>query len=394
MDIQGNTAHRQGPADKEFGKLCLASFLFASSVYMLLPVLPLWMADMKDFSQSQMASVMMSFGIGVFLFGAVNSYLIQRYRRNKVCLLAVLAFAACVLFTNYLDRDFLFVSGADGLFISAVVSRFVCGAFFGLAYMVLNSTLAVDCCQSSHRTRANVLSMWAYRVAVAFGPMCGLVVFGEAGFTNTLYVSVAVCLAAFCVLADVKVPFKAPDDTVCFFSCDRFFMPRSLPLFLPAVAAAACLGVFIAGVGQWLPYLFLAAGFALSFLIQKFCASLRAAKWIIHLAYLLVVVGVTLVFFRAGASCWIGSFVLGVGMAALQSRLHVLFIHVGDHCQRGTAQSSFILSFELGVALGVASLVYWGGRISPVCLSLSFAVFSAVSYTVASLSWLKKNLRK
>lgn len=394
MDLQNNTVQQQGSANKDFRKLCLSSFLFALSVYMLLPVLPLWMADMKDFSQSQMALVMLSFGIGVFLFGAVNSYLIQRYRRNKVCLLAVLAFAACALFTNYIDRDFLLVSGQEGLFISAVASRFVCGAFFGLAYMVLNSTLVVDCCLSSHRTRANVLSMWAYRIAVAFGPMCGLLVFGEAGFTNTLYLSVAVCLAAFGVLASVKVPFKAPDDTVRLFSCDRFFMPRSLPLFLPAVAASACLGVFMAWVGEWLLYAFLAAGFALSFLIQKFSAPLRSAKWVIHLAYLLVVVGVALVFICGDVLCWLGSFVFGIGVAALESRLHVLFIQVGDHCQRGTAQSTFILSFELGVALGVASLIYFRGRVSPMCLSLSFAVFSAVAYTVASLSWLKKNLRK
>ena len=86
MDLQNNAAEHIGLRHRDFKKLCLANFLFALYVYMLLPVLPLWMTEMTELSRFQMSSVMAAFGVGVFSLGAFSSYLIQRYRRNKVCI--------------------------------------------------------------------------------------------------------------------------------------------------------------------------------------------------------------------------------------------------------------------------------------------------------------------
>lgn len=170
MDLQNNAAEHIGLRHRDFKKLCLANFLFALYVYMLLPVLPLWMTEMTELSRFQMSSVMVAFGVGVFSLGTFSSYLIQRYRRNKVCILFMFLLLACGLIFAYLEQEYFLSATTEETFLFMLLVRFFAGAFFGLSYMILNSTLIVDCCESSHRTRANMVSMWSYRWAVVLGP--------------------------------------------------------------------------------------------------------------------------------------------------------------------------------------------------------------------------------
>lgn len=394
MDLQNNAAEHIGLRHRDFKKLCLANFLFALYVYMLLPVLPLWMTEMTELSRFQMSSVMAAFGVGVFSLGAFSSYLIQRYRRNKVCILFMFLLLACGLTFAYLEQEYFLSATTEETFLFMLLVRFFAGAFFGLAYMILNSTLIVDCCESSHRTRANMVSMWSYRWAVVLGPMVGLFVFRESGYLNTLYVSAALCFVAMGVLASVQFPFKAPDDNVRLFSFDRFFMPRSFPLFVASTAVSASLGVVFASLTDYSFFAALAAGFLVLMLLQRFVPQIRQMGWITSVSYVLVLAGLVAVFSSSRALNVSGALVLGLGLSAMTSRLHIFFIHVGDHCQRGTSQSTYILSFELGMALGFAARIYFSGVFDPMLLSLVFAEFSMLVYFCIAFTWLKRNLRK
>lgn len=394
MDSQYNATQHIDLRHKDFKKLCVANFLFALSVYMLLPVLPLWLKDTMQFDRFQMSCVYAAFGIGVFSLGALCSYLIQRYRRNKVCIASMLLFALVVVFIAYFYRELLADRDTEDAFVAVTAARFVGGALFGLAFMVLNSTLIVDCCESSHRTRANVLSMWAYRFAVALGPLWGILTYQESGLLNTMYVSATLCIVALGVLSSVQFPFKAPDDNIRIFSFDRFFMPNSIPLFLVAVAVAMSLGVVFASVSEWNFYAMLAVGFAVALVLQSYCPSLRQMEWLTYLAFAMTVGGILMVFSAVIPIYYIGGVILGFGVAALTCRLHVMLIHVGDHCQRGTSQSTYILAFELGMSLGYALAFYFNGEYSMASIASLIVAVACAVYLVLSLTWLKKNLRK
>lgn len=395
MDLQYNAAQHISLRHRDFRKLCLANFLFALSVYMLLPVLPSWMTDMTEYSRFQMSSAMAAFGVGVFSLGGFSSFLIQKYRRNKVCILAMTVLMACMLVVAYMDQEAVPVVGSKDGFAFVVAIRFLSGAVFGLAYMILNSTLIVDCCESSHRTRANMVSMWSYRLAVGVGPLLGILSLKEVGYVNSLYVSAVVCFAALSILASVKFPFKAPDENVRFFSFDRFFMPRSFPLFITTAAVAVSLGVMFASTNGWMFYAWFVAGLVVVAFMQTVFTALRQVNWIPYLSYLLVFIGIWLCRYDcSGLPGGIGALLIGTGMAALTSRLHIYFIHVGDHCQRGTAQSTYILSFEFGIAAGFALKIYYMCNIQPVFLVGGFLLLSLLTYIVMSFGWLKKNLRK
>ena len=46
---------------------------------------------------------------------------------------------------------------------------------------------------------------------------------------------------------------------------------------------------------------------------------------------------------------------LGFSVGIIGSRFLLFFVKLSDHCQRGTSQSTYILAWESGLALGLAA---------------------------------------
>ena len=159
---------------KDFCKICAVNFFIALSVYMLLPVLSDWLGKELGLSPMQVAVSVAIPGIGAFFFGGTCSYLTQKYRRNMVCIIAILLLAANILAIKYIADKAEWLRQADLALCCVLVSRFFLGAFFGLAYLVLNSTLTIDCCDTSRRTRANTVSARIYLAATVGGPGGGV----------------------------------------------------------------------------------------------------------------------------------------------------------------------------------------------------------------------------
>ena len=78
----------------EFWLLAISEFLLSMSVYMLLPTMPMWLLGDQNLSGVEAGIVMGAFGAGLFALGAFVSYLIERYRRNIVCVVAIASVAA------------------------------------------------------------------------------------------------------------------------------------------------------------------------------------------------------------------------------------------------------------------------------------------------------------
>ena len=77
-------------------KLALAGMLVTMAMYVQIPLLPVWMSGVSDCTNVHMGMVMGLPGIGVFALGCFCSYLVQRYRRNMVCVAAVLLLGMCI----------------------------------------------------------------------------------------------------------------------------------------------------------------------------------------------------------------------------------------------------------------------------------------------------------
>ena len=334
-----------------FWLLAIANFLVAMSVYVLVPVMPLWLSNGEGFSAGDAGLAMGAFGVGMFAFGGFCSYLVQRYRRNRICMDAILLMVICItLLQSFLQHDFGVV---ERWWIFA--QRILFGAVYGLAEMVLASTLIIDKCSSAMRTEANHSTAWFSRFAVALGPMVGLLVYHITdSFWRVILVSDVCVIISLLLIRAVKFPFRAPDENTHVFSLDRFFLPQGTPLFINIFLIMLPVGMLFSLALPWMFYAMMMAGFALALLAQRFVFQNAELKSEVVTGMILIVAAMQMMHvYDINKVIFVAPTMIGLAIGLIGSRFLLFFIKLSRHCQRGTSSSTFLLGWESSIAIGI-----------------------------------------
>lgn len=375
---------------KGFWLLSIANLLVTMSVYALIPVMPQWLMDNEHFSPFYTGLSMGAFALGLFSFGCFCSILVQRYRRNMVCIASILIMGLLIAGLFYLHDNH--ITMVDVWLI--IIQRFLLGAAFGLAKMVLSSTLIVDTCESFQRTEANHCTSWFARFAISLGPLFAIVVNTFFGFGSVVLMSVAFCVISVLLIRLVDFPFRAPEDNVNLFSLDRFFLPHGLPLFFNLLPITVAVGLVMTVEQDYTFYGMIMAGFFLALLSGRFVfpnAELKSevvTGLVLFFAALLLMITRHQLIVSYAAPAMIG---LGIGIVG--ARFLLFFIKLSRHCQRGTSQSTYILGWESGVALGVGLGYAMFAADSHLVLltAIMLVSFALVLYILFTHNWFIKN---
>lgn len=367
---------------KDFWLMAIASLLIAMAATMLIPSLPKWMLFVQGLSADETGYCMGAFALGLFLPGAFCSYLVQRFRRNVVCVWSVLLFALSVGLPAYATHI---------PFVWMLALRVVQGAFFGLAQMVLASTLIIDTCESSQRTEANHSASWFGRFALSLGPMAALLV---AQFTDdqvVLLVSAGCCVLTALFVLMVKFPFRAPIDNPHLFSLDRFLLVHGVPLLLNLLPLTIATGMIMSLPLDATFYGQMMVGFLLSLLAERFVFAEAELKSEVVSGTVLMTAALLVILFAPTSP--LASPLLALGLGIVGARFLLLFIKLSRHCQRGTAQSTFLLGWESGLALGVGIgyACFDGERSQLLIVAIGLVVFSLLLYSFFIHRWFVLN---
>ena len=175
-----------------------------------------------------------------------------------------------------------------------------------------------------------------------------------AGFSTVLLVSIGCTLAAIIFIRLVHFPFRTPEENVRVVSLDRFFLPQGWPLTLNLLVVTFVMGLLLSTITSELFYVMVMVGFLVALLAQRF--AFRDADIESEVITGLLLIGVALLMMLTRQQT-IVSFAapmfIGFGLGIIGSRFLLFFIKLSRHCQRGTAQSTFFLAWESGVALGI-----------------------------------------
>jgi hypothetical protein len=290
------------------------------------------------------------FAIGLFLFGCFCNYLVQRYRRNKVCVISIFLMTACISALYY-------IHGLSSQYVEVrviLLQRLLLGATYGLAQMVLSSTLIIDASESFQRTEANHSSAWFSRLALSIGPMVGIVLFNYVSFDAVLLASMFAALASAALIMTVVIPFRTPDESVHVISCDRFYLPQGLVLFVNLFIISFVIGMLLSlGLSDRF-YAMMMAGFLLALLAQRFVFRDAELKSEVITGLILLIAAVLMMYTRPIPVVWyLVPVFLGLSIGIVCSRFLLFFIKLSRHCQRGTSQSTYMLGWESGLALGL-----------------------------------------
>lgn len=364
---------------RDFWLMAIANLLLTMSVYMLIPTLPHWLTAIHGLSALETGIAMGAFGFGLFGFGAFASFLVQRFRRNMVCVWAVLSIAALIGLLYYVDiklcqfMELWFVA----------LQRFLLGACFGLAQMVLSSTLIIDTCESYQRTEANHSASWFSRFALALGPLAGLLLERLAGFETVLIAAGGVAVVTAVLILLVSFPFRAPDDNIPMVSLDRFFLPHGFPLFANLQLVTLAMGLLLSVTFSELFFAMMMVGFLLAIVAQRFVFRDAEVKSEVISGLLLMGAALLMMLTRTQQVVWYAAPVfVGFGLGIIGSRFLLFFIKLSRHCQRGTSQSTFLLGWESGLAwgLGLGLILFEGDRFTTLLTSLVLVAAALVVY--------------
>ena len=360
---------------RDFWLMAIANLLLTAAVYMLVPTMPGWLVGSQGLSSLETGIAMGACGVGLFVLGPFVSFLVQHYRRNVVCMWAVLAIAALIGLLYYVDAQRCsFVE-----FWMVVLLRLGLGATFGLAQMVLTSTLIIDTCESYQRTEANHSSAWFSRFALSLGPLAGLLLLRLKGFDSVVLVAGIVAVITVVLIRLVNFPFRAPEDDVQVVSLDRFFLPHGFPLFLNLQLIMLAVGLLFSLPLSERFYALMMVGFLFALLAQRFAFRNAEVKSEVVSGLILIVAALMMMLMRPQQDIvWYASPVfIGFSLGVIGSRFMLFFIKLSRHCQRGTSQSTFLLGWESGIA--------WGLGVGLAVQATQFVLMVALVLVVAAL---------
>lgn len=382
--------------NRNYCKVMVANFTLFFAFYILTPLLPLYLSEHFGATKDVIGLVLSGYTITALLFRPFSGYVVDAFPRKTVLMISFGAFA--IFFAGYL--------AASTLLLFTIV-RTLHGGPFG-ALTVSNSTVAIDVLPSSRRTEGIGYYGLSNNLAMAIAPTIGIFIYKYTqSFELLFWLALVVACAGWIVDATVRLDAKAIVKNKSKFSWDRFFLVRGWLLGLNMVAFGFSFGVLsnylaiygkeVMGItgGTGTYFMLCSVGLILSRLQGG--KALRNGR-VTHNAgegMVISLVGYTLfVLMPTLAQCsmvnaqwsmilgYYGSALLiGLGNGHMWPAFQNMTINVAHNNQRGTANSTILISWDIGMGLGI--LV--GGVVSEV-FGYSAAFWTVVIVNAAGVA--------
>lgn len=341
---------------RNFVQCCLSYFLMNFAYYLLMPTLPLYLVDHLELDTQEVGWALSSYTIGVLCVRPFSGYLVDCFSRKSLYLFAFSMFA--LFFVGYWF--------ALGL-VSMIMVRFLQGGFMGLT-SVSGNTITIDVIPSERRGEGMGFYGLTINLAMSLAPLLAVSLYGHAGFGYLVGVAWVAALVGVLSVSLIAYPKRAKVARPAF-SLDRFILLTALPAAFSYLLVAIPYGMLLSFVvlyGQEIQvtnpgyfFIFMAIGVGSARLVSgRLVDHGKIHKVsIISLSLLFVIFTIfslfhdTFVYF----ACALG---IGIGFGISVPAFQCLFVNVAPHHLRGTATSTYLTSFDLGMGIGMLSAGY------------------------------------
>lgn len=363
---------------RNFINVCIANFLMACSFNLLMPSIPLYITQHLGVPQTQTGIVLASYALALMFVRPFSGYLVDRYPRKLMLLIGFVGYV--LVFFGYFWATTVIIF---------VLIRFMHGLTWGLS-TVASSTLTIDVVPSSRRAEGVGFYATAMNVAMAIGPFIAIHIYQHYSFQTLLWCAIGMGTLGILTAAMIQAPKRERVTRSEKMTFDRFFLRRGWPIFLNQMLptfAWGTIGPFVAqyGLSNGMEnpgafFLFWAGGI----IISRVFAGKLVDRGYVHQVSIGALTMISFAFLAFATIhnvtifCLSGVFI-GIGYGALFPALQMLYINMAPNSKRGTANSTYYLAFDLGLAMGM--LV--GGYISGI---FDFEVLYMVSAGLCFLS--------
>ena len=341
--------------NRNYVKVWSANFMIFFSFMIVTPLLPLYLSEVYGADKHTIGVVLSGYTLTALLSRPFSGYLVDSFPRKVVLLTSYFLFSA--LFAGYL------VAGSMTLF---AFVRTLHGAPMG-ATTVANSTCAIDVLHPSRRAEGIGYYGLSNNLATSMAPTIGLLIYESVKSYEALFaVALAVSLVGFMLNSTVRFPEKEVVPNKSPISLDRFFLLKGVMLSVCMICIAFSYGViatYIAiyskeelhvttGSGLW--FAVLCIGLMSSRLLGA--RSLRQRKIVENAShgFLVSLFGYMLFATVHNPIGYYGAaLIIGLGNGHVWPAMQNMFLNLAHSNQRGTANSTILTSWDVGIGLGV-----------------------------------------
>ena len=377
-------------------KVWIANFMLYFSFYFVTPLLPLYLRDVFHADKAMIGLVLSGYSIAALAIRIFSGYIVDRFSRKKILLISYASFA--LFFLGY------YITGSIVLF---ALIRTLHGAPFGLT-SVSSSTVAIDVLPSQRRGEG--IGYWGLsnNFAMAVGPSLSLLLHNYFNNFNLLFtISLFFALLGLLINTFVECKYRPPVMDKKKISLDRLFLLKgwSQGICIALVAFAyGILSTYIAIYSQDVLNITTGTGtffmlFAVGLIMSRFVGvrSLSKGHIVRNATYGIIVVAVgyfLFAFWQNLLGYYLSAVVIGFGQGSLYPAVQTMFLNMASNNQRGTANSTILTCWDLGLGLGVIFGGYvaehLGGYKSAFLLSAIVSTISVLFFFLyAKQSYLK-----
>ncbi len=341
--------------NRNYIAVCAANFLLFFAFYLLLPMLPLYLRDTFATDKQTIGIILSGYTIAALIIRPFGGFIVDSFPRKPVLLICYFAFFA--FFAGYI------VAGT--LLIFAII-RAAHGLAFG-AVTVANSTMAIDVLPSSRRNEGIGYYGVSNNLAMAIGPSISMYLYDHHINADVIFsISLIAALIGFLCNASVKAPQKEPIKGKQPMSLDRFILTNATPEALMVMFFSFAYGIlstYLAIYGKDEIGIEGGSGLFFSLLaIGLISARIFSAQWVkrgqltlnIGVGMVITIIGfTTFAFWRDITGFYTSALILGAGYGAMCPSFQAVFINLAHNNRRGTANSTYLTSWDLGLGVGV-----------------------------------------
>ena len=360
-------------------KVMAANFALFFAFYILTPLLPLYLSENFHATKDVIGLVLSGYTITALLFRPFSGYVVDTFSRKTVLMVCYAAFA--IFFAGYL---------AAGTLLLFTIVRTLHGGPFG-ALTVANSTVAIDVLPASRRNEGIGYYGLSNNLAMAIAPTIGIFIYRWShSFELLFWLALIIAVGGMMVDSTVKLKNRANERAARNkeprrkLSLDRFFLLKGWLLGANMVFFGFCFGVLsnylaiyskeVLGITGGTGTYFMLCSIGLILSRIQGGKALRKGRLTHNAAEGMVIslVGYTLFIFMPTLAAhltttssivsaqWLtltgyygSALLIGLGNGHMWPAFQNMMINVAQHNQRGTANSTILIAWDIGMGIGI-----------------------------------------
>ncbi len=358
--------------------ISLASLFITMGFQMLLPVLPVFSAELGG-SDTWAGMVVGIFTFSAVLMRPISGRLLDRQGRKGVFIFGLIVFLVCVVAYNWTSTILVLLS-----------IRFIHGFGWG-ASSTSSSTIASDIIPKSRLGEGMGYFGLTSTLAMAIAPALGLEILSGYGFNTVFNVSAGFVLVSIVISFVIKYhkPDVLPEHEKAGIFEKTAILPAIVIFFVTMTYGAIVSFIALYAAQRQIENIGLFfTVYAVALLISRpYFGGLTDKKgtaYAVIPGIVFVIISMCLIYFANSLTAFlIAGFIYGLGFGAIQPALQAMSVRNVDHLRRGAANATFFLGFDLGIGAGA---ILWGliaeklGYQVIYLLSIIPAVIGAVIY--------------